>query len=104
MEGVLLKKHERNLVTKHLEENASTVAQINEMFVATEKRFEENAERIEKLREKIVAEYTGVVFLDKLPPNPGPRGIFGEAYIPLKEDAQPTWQRPFGMTGEKEEA
>ena len=60
--------------------------------------------KIAKLREKIVADYTGTVFREKLPPNPGPRGRYGEAYIPLKENAQPTWQRPFGMQGVKEEA
>jgi len=73
------------------------------MFVATEKQFAE-VEKIENLREKIVKEYTGTVFRDKLPPNPGPRGRYGVAYIPLKENAQPTWQRPFAMHGEKEEA
>ena len=88
---------------KQIEKNMPPGVQVNEMFVATEKRFAE-VDRIAKLREKIVAEYTGVVFMDKLPPNPGPRGRYGLAYIPLKENAQPTWQRPFAMKGPKEEA
>ena len=79
------------------------VAHVYEIFVSTEKQFAE-VEKIEKLREQLVKDFTGSVFRDKLPPNPGPRGRYGVAYIPLKENAQPTWQRPFAMHGEKEEA
>jgi hypothetical protein len=75
-----------------------STAHVNEIFVATEKQFAE-VEQIEKLREQIVHVYTGVVFRDKLPPNPGPRGRYGVAYIPLREDAEPKWQKPFAMHG-----
>ena len=102
-EGKLLSQSERERVGERLRKSDPQVAHINEMFVATEKAFSDT-EKIEKLREKIVSEYTGTVFMNKLPPNPGPRGRYGEAYIPLKENAQPTWQRPFGMQGVKEEA
>ena len=103
-EGRKLGLHERALVGKQLAKvDRTSIAHINEMFVATEKQFAE-LERIEELRRQIVDDYTGTVFLDKLPPNPGPRGQYGVAYIPLKENAQPTWQKPFAMNGEKEEA
>ena len=99
-EGKVLSQKEREGVGKRLRKIDPPVAQVNEMFVATEKEFAD-IERVEKLREKIVAEYTGTLFLEKLPPNPGPRGDYGMAYIPLKDNAQPTWQRPFGMQGVK---
>ena len=60
--------------------------------------------KIEKLREQIVNDYTRVVFRDKLPPNPRPRGRYGVAYIPLRVDAEHKWQKTFAMHGEKEEA
>jgi hypothetical protein len=102
-EGKKLGLHERVLVGKQLAKVQPTAVYVNEMFVATEKQFAET-ERIENLRKQIVDDYSGVVFRDKLPPNPGPRGRYGVAYIPLKENAQPTWQKPFAMHGEKEEA
>jgi hypothetical protein len=101
--GKKLAMHERILVGKQLAKVQPTIAHVNEMFVATEKQFAET-ERIENLRKQIVDDYTGVVFRDKLPPNPGARGRYGVAYIPLRENAEPTWQKPFAMHGEKEEA
>jgi hypothetical protein len=53
---------------------------------------------------KIVADYDGVVFRDKLPKDPPIRGMHGLAYIPLKDDATPTRQCAYPMHGEKEEA
>jgi hypothetical protein len=102
-EGKKLGLFERALVGKQIAKVEPPVAHVYEMFVATEKQFAE-VEKIEKLREQLVKDFTGSVFRDKLPPNPGPRGRYGVAYIPLKENAQPTWQRPFTMHGEKEEA
>ena len=73
------------------------------MIDVTEKEFPEK-ELVEKMREKVILDYTGTVLCEKLRPNPEPRGRFGYAYIPLKVDAVPTQQRPFSMHGIREEA
>jgi len=44
------------------------------------------------------------IFHTKLSPNRPVRGPYGYAYIPLKEGATPTRQKPFVMHGEKAEA
>ena len=60
--------------------------------------------RVEGLREKIFAEYEGVVFASKVIPDPPERGQYGYAYIALKEGAVPIRQKPFMMHGERHEA
>ena len=71
-EGKELSQFERELVGKQLQKKYPTGCS------SRTSKFAE-VERIEKLREKIVADYTGNVFLEKLPPNPGPRGRYGVA-------------------------
>ena len=100
-EGKLLGPLEHEIVGKYLESARPPLAQVNEMFVATEKQFSDQP-RISQLRDQIISDYTGSVFCDKLPSNPPNRGRYGVAFIPLKENAQPTWSRPFPMQGEKE--
>ena len=100
-EGKLLGQCEFDIVGKHMENAKPPTAHINEMFVATEKQFSDQT-RISQLREQIISDYTGSVFCEKLPTNPPNRGRYGVAFIPLKDNAQPTWSRPFPMQGEKE--
>jgi hypothetical protein len=61
-------------------------------------------EVVEKLREKIAADYEGTVLRDTLIPGLHVRGMFGYAYIPLKDGAMPTRQKPIVAHGEKQEA
>ena len=75
-------------------------APVRELVVVTEKQFE-NQDRVEKLRQEIITEYTGTVFRDKLPKDPPIRGMHGLAYIPLKDDATPTRQGGYPMQGDK---
>ena len=102
-EGQFLDSSDLNFVAKQLEKNAPPLVSANEIFVATENQFAEK-KRIEELCENLVTEYAETVFRPKLYPNPGPRGNFGVAKIPLKENAKPTWSRPYPMQGEKLEA
>ena len=100
-EGELLGPYENYLVSKQLEKNTVDTALVNAMFIATEKQFA-NQGKITQLREKLVADYKDAVFRDKLFPNPHPEGRYGVAYIPLKDNATPTWSRPYPMQGEKD--
>ena len=102
-EGQFLDSFEMSFVAKQLEKNVPPVISANEVFVATENQLEDK-KGIEELRENLVTEYAETVFRPKLYPNPGPRGNFGVAKIPLKENAKPTWSRPYPMQGEKLEA
>ena len=76
---------------------------MHELIVVTDKQFGDH-EKVQKLRDQIVAEYADVVFRDKLPKDPPIRGMHGLAYIPLKDNAVPTRQCAYPMHGEKEEA
>jgi hypothetical protein len=64
----------------------------------------EKGDRVEALREEIYAQFRDTAFRDELYKNPPCRGTFGYAYIPLKEGAAPTRQKPFVMHGERREA
>jgi hypothetical protein len=61
-------------------------------------------EAVEELRKKIIQDYEGTVLRDTLIPGLHERGMFGYAYIPLKEGAMPTRQKPIVAHGEKQEA
>ena len=76
---------------------------MHELIVVPNSEFEE-LDNVQEFRQKIITDYTGVVFCDKLPGNPPIRGKHGLAYIPLKEDATPTRQCAYPMHGEKMEA
>ena len=69
------------------------------MIDVTEKEFPDK-DRVEKIREKLIQDYTGTVLCEDIRPNPPVRGRFGNTYIPLKADGAPTQQRPFSMHGE----
>ena len=83
-----------------MEKEEETTANICGLIEVSEKEFPE-IERVEELRKKIIQEFTGTVLCDKLPKEQPIRGRYGCAYIPLKDDAVPTQQRPFAMHGDK---
>lgn len=60
--------------------------------------------RVEEYRAKIIEDYGGVVLASEVKPDPPIRGPYGQAYIPLKENAVPTRSKPFRLHGEKHEA
>ena len=102
-EGEFLGMAEVDIVSRYLSAEHPHSLDINAVFASTEKQFEDQ-DRILKLREQIISDFNGTVFRDKVYPNPGPRGRYGVAYIPLKRDAIPKWARPYPMQGEKAEA
>ena len=61
-------------------------------------------ERLENLRKKIHEDYDGVDLCDEVHPDPPERGMYGYAYINLKENAIPQRQKPFYQHGERYEA
>lgn len=102
-EGAFLGPSDLGVVADHYVPGVPQKFAICASFMATEKEFE-NQPKITQMRDKLVEEYTGTVFRDKVYPNPGPRGRYGVAYIPLKKDAVPKWSRPYPLQGEKLEA
>ena len=60
--------------------------------------------RTEEFRARIHRDYDGVVLDSKVKPDPPMRGPYGQAYIPLKENAVPTRSKPFRLHGEKYDA
>ena len=86
-----------------MEKAESSPNNVNELVVVSDAEFGDT-EKVAAYREKILAEYTGVVFKDALPKEQPIRGRYGLAYIPLKDDAVPQRQKPFTMKGEREEA
>ena len=64
----------------------------------------EQEEVTEKLREQIHKDYDGTALSETLVPGTHERGLFGFAYIPLKDGAVPTRQKPIVTHGEKHDA
>ncbi len=64
----------------------------------------ERERRIAEYIRKIHEDYDGKVLVRELPPDPPIRGMYGEAYILLKEGAIPQRQKSFFMHGERKEA
>ena len=64
----------------------------------------EKGDRVEALRQEVYEQFRHDAFRDEFYKNPPCRGTFGYAYIPLKEGAVPTRQKPFVMHGERREA
>ena len=60
--------------------------------------------RLNELREGIHRDFDGTALRAEVIPDPPVRGMFGYAYIPLKEGAVPTREKPFSMHGERQEA
>jgi hypothetical protein len=60
--------------------------------------------RLKNSGEKVHADFDGKVLRDEVLPNPPVRGMYGYAYIPLKEDAEAKRQKPFYVHGERQEA
>ena len=56
-------------------------------------------ERRKKFRDAISRDYEGTVLRSEVFSDPPVRGQYGYAYIPLKEGAVPTRQKPFFMHG-----
>jgi hypothetical protein len=70
-------------------------------------RAEEDSEKeevAELYRANIHRDYDGTALRDTLIPGTHERGMFGFAYIPLKEGAVPTRQKPIVVHGEKHDA
>ena len=57
-----------------------------------------------ELREKLLQDYGGTVFRDKVWPQPPIRGPHGAAKLYLKEGAKPVCGRTFSLGGERLEA
>ena len=72
----------------------------------TEEKLPDNWDRnrIEDYRKKIHDDFDGTALRGEIEPDPPVRGLFGYAYIPLRENAEPTRQKPFQMYGERQEA
>ena len=73
------------------------------MFSVRSSVEEPEEERIEKLRRKIMEQYSGTVLTSTIPQDPPKRGPYGEAKILLREGAIPVRQKPFMLHGEKAE-
>jgi hypothetical protein len=69
-----------------------------------EEEEDEDEGKLRLLREEIQQKYEGTVFRSTVYPDPPVRGPYGYAFIPLKEGATPTRQKPFFMHGERKEA
>eukprot|EP00667_Euglena_gracilis_P000113 EG_transcript_113 len=91
-------------VATNLEGSDPPVQVINRMIIAREGEDKKEDERVVKLREQVLEDYRGTVFRSSPFPDPPERGQYGYAYIPLKEGAKPTRQKPFFMHGERKEA
>jgi len=76
---------------------------IDQVIVGREGNFG-NPEKLEMLRQAILTDYGGSVLRDRVHSDPPERGLYGNAYIPLKEGAIPQNQKPFYLHGEKLEA
>lgn len=100
--SAFLNAAELRVVEKKVQHIRGIPKMVNELIVVPEKEFGDT----EKLKNygKIKADYTGTVFRDKLPKEQPVRGRYGLAYIPLKEDAKPQYQKPYPMKGDKEKA
>ena len=64
----------------------------------------ERERRIAEYVRKIHEDYDGKVLVHEVPPDPPVRGVYGEAFIKLKEGATPQRQKPFFLHGERKEA
>ena len=91
-------------------ENTTVVEKLQEVDEREVRMFEvrpsehPEEERIEGFRKRIHETYDGTALGSTVPKNPPKRGPFGEAFIPLKEGAIPTRQKPFVLHGERLEA
>ena len=91
--------------------NSNSPQQIHRMMIAREggdhnedDDGNKKEERLRVLRQDIQKKYEGTVFRSSVFPDPPVRGLYGYAFIPLKEGAKPTRQKPFFMHGERKEA
>ena len=74
---------------------------VRPIITKTNEGKEVDGERVEELRKGVHRDYDGPELGTEVFPNPPDRGPDGTAYIPLKEGAVPTRQRPFVMHGER---
>ena len=65
---------------------------------------EQEEERVEEFRRKVMEEYQGTVLTSILSKDPPKRGPYGHAKSTLKDGAIPMRQKPFMLHGEKAEA
>ena len=102
-----LNNEDLEILAENLGQEESPLYQVNRMIISRENDIsnnEEYKEKISKLRESAFEEFNGTVFRSSVFPNPPVRGLYGYAYIPLKEGARPTRQKPFFLQGERKEA
>jgi hypothetical protein len=96
-----LSKEERQIVKRRI--LARDVSGVRTVIIAKGDSAVENPQ-VQSYRDKIHAEYDGLVLCKEVIPNPPVRGRYGEAFIPLKSDAIPQRQKTFRQFGEKNEA
>jgi hypothetical protein len=91
-------------VARNLEKIVPPVQQIQHMIVAREGGDDEDDAKVAELRKRVFSDFDGTVFRSAPYPDPPVRGLYGYAYIPLKEGAKPVRQKPFFLHGERKEA
>ena len=96
-----LSQEENELVFQNLKENPKGT-QIS--IIEAHSTLTDDEEKAETFRKKIHDDYDGVVLRNEVPPDPPVRGMYGYAYIPLKDGAVPQRQKPFYQHGERHDA
>ena len=75
---------------------------VSGIYVSTEGKVESNLAK--QLRQKLLEEYADTVFRPQIYRDPPERVLGGINTIKLKENAQPVYQQPFQMAGERRKA
>ena len=98
-----LHDEELELIQQHLDKLEENTADIGTIFM-TRGDCSETEPRVEELRAKLQMDYGDKVLRSEVFEDPPERGVYGYAYLPLKEGAEPKRQKPFVQFGEKNEA